>query len=106
VTATVEPRPPAAVESTAYFIVGEALTNITKHARACAATVRVWRDERLGGDSVVVEITDDGVGGAELVDGGGLAGLADRAATIDGVITVVSPLGGPTVIRADLPCEW
>lgn len=106
VTVTVEPRPPAAVESTAYFIVGEALTNITKHARAGAATVRVWRDERLGGDSVVVEITDDGVGGAELVDGGGLAGLADRAATIDGVITVVSPLGGPTVIRADLPCEW
>jgi len=106
VTATVEPRPPAAVESTAYFIVGEALTNIAKHAQARAATVRVWRDERLGGDAVVVEITDDGVGGAELVDGGGLAGLADRAATIDGVITVVSPLGGPTVIRADLPCEW
>ncbi|MER6868860.1 sensor histidine kinase, partial [Amycolatopsis sp. NPDC000673] len=52
------------------------------------------------------EITDNGHGGAEVRPGGGLAGLADRAATIDGVITVVSPVGGPTVIRADLPCQW
>lgn len=98
----VEPRPPAAVETTAYFIVGETLTNIAKHARASQAEVKVWRKE----DEVVVEITDDGQGGAELRPGGGLAGLADRAATIDGVITVVSPPGGPTVVRADLPCTW
>lgn len=106
VTVTVDPRPPAAVESTAYFIVGESLTNIAKHADATTATIRVWREERPAGDQVVVEITDNGSGGAGLRPGGGLAGLADRAATIDGVMTVVSPLGGPTVIRADLPCAW
>jgi signal transduction histidine kinase len=98
----VEPRPPAAVESTAYFIVGETLTNIAKHSGATEAGVKVWRTD----DHVVVEITDNGHGGAEVRPGGGLAGLADRAATIDGVITVVSPVGGPTVIRADLPCQW
>ncbi|MFD2420407.1 sensor histidine kinase [Amycolatopsis pigmentata] len=98
----VEPRPPAAVETTAYFIVGETLTNIAKHSRANQAGVKVWRSD----EKVVVEITDDGQGGAELRPGGGLAGLADRAATIDGVITVVSPPGGPTVVRADLPCTW
>ncbi|WP_020667873.1 sensor histidine kinase [Amycolatopsis nigrescens] len=98
----VEPRPPAAVETTAYFIVGETLTNIAKHSGATAAVVKVWRTD----DMVIVEITDNGHGGAEMRPGGGLAGLADRAATIDGVITVVSPVGGPTVIRADLPCQW
>jgi signal transduction histidine kinase len=102
VEVNVAPRPPAAVETTAYFIVGESLTNIAKHADAKQIQVRVNRGE----DKVVVEVTDDGKGGAELRAGGGLAGLADRAATIDGVITVFSPLGGPTVIRADLPCEW
>ena len=102
VEVTVDPRPPAAVETTAYFIVGESLTNIAKHAEAKQIQVKVSRGE----DKVVVEVTDDGRGGAELRPGGGLAGLADRAATIDGVITVFSPLGGPTVIRADLPCEW
>ncbi|MEV6621684.1 sensor histidine kinase [Amycolatopsis sp. NPDC051106] len=102
VTVTVDPRPPAAVETTAYFIVGETLTNIAKHSGASEAEVKVWRTD----DHVVVEITDNGHGGAEVRPGGGLAGLADRAATIDGVITVVSPAGGPTVIRADLPCQW
>jgi signal transduction histidine kinase len=102
VTVTVEPRPPAAVETTAYFIVGETLTNIAKHSGATEAGVKVWRTD----ETIVVEITDNGRGGAEMRPGGGLAGLADRAATIDGVITVVSPVGGPTVIRADLPCTW
>jgi signal transduction histidine kinase len=102
VEVNVDPRPPAAVETTAYFIVGESLTNIAKHADAKQIQVKLNRGE----DKVVVEITDDGKGGAELRPGGGLAGLADRAATIDGVITVFSPLGGPTVVRADLPCEW
>lgn len=106
VTVTVEPRPPAAVESTAYFIVGESLTNVAKHANASRAGVKVWREDRPSGDLVVVEITDDGDGGASMTAGGGLSGLADRAATIDGVMTVVSPIGGPTVIRADLPCTW
>jgi signal transduction histidine kinase len=102
----IEPRPPAAVESTAYFIVGESLTNIAKHANASEVKVNAWREERPTGDLVIVEITDDGQGGASLRTGGGLSGLADRAATIDGVMTVVSPIGGPTVIRADLPCVW
>jgi signal transduction histidine kinase len=106
VQVVVDPRPPAAVESTAYFIVGESLTNIAKHAQASQITVKVWREERPSGDMVVVEVTDDGQGGAAFRPGGGLAGLADRAATIDGVMTVVSPIGGPTVIRADLPCTW
>ncbi|MBP2320541.1 signal transduction histidine kinase [Kibdelosporangium banguiense] len=95
-------RPPAAVESTAYFTVAESLTNIAKYSGATQAGVRVYRER----DHVIVEITDDGMGGAQIRSGGGLAGLADRAATIDGVLTVVSPVGGPTVIRADLPCEW
>ncbi|ASR34425.1 histidine kinase [Prauserella marina] len=102
VTVDVEPRPPAAVETTAYFIVGETLTNVAKHAGATEAGVKVWRTE----DTVVVEVTDNGNGGARMREGGGLAGLADRAATIDGVISVVSPPGGPTVVRADLPCTW
>lgn len=102
VAVDVDPRPPAAVETTAYFIVGETLTNIAKHSGATEAAVTVWRSE----DTVVVEVTDNGHGGAQMRPGGGLAGLADRAATIDGVITVVSPPAGPTVIRADLPCTW
>ncbi|MFD7652894.1 sensor histidine kinase [Actinosynnema sp. NPDC059797] len=98
----VEPRPPTAVESTAYFTVAEALTNLAKHSGATAAHVSVTRTE----NSVVVEVVDDGRGGAEARPGGGLAGLADRAATIDGVVVVLSPVGGPTVIRAELPCAW
>ncbi|WP_158846748.1 sensor histidine kinase [Saccharothrix deserti] len=102
VSVDVEPRPPTAVESTAYFTVAESLTNIAKHSGATEARVRVSRTE----NSVVVEVTDNGRGGAEVRPGGGLAGLADRAATIDGVVVVVSPLGGPTVIRTELPCAW
>jgi signal transduction histidine kinase len=95
-------RPPAAVESIAYFIVSEALTNVTKYARATHASVRITRDQNW----IVVEVSDDGVGGAEATPGGGLAGLADRAAGIDGILTVNSPPGGPTVVRADLPAVW
>ncbi|WP_246236387.1 sensor histidine kinase [Actinomadura chibensis] len=95
-------RPPAAVESIAYFIVAESLANIAKYARATRATVRVAREDRW----VVVEVIDNGVGGASARPGGGLAGLADRAATIDGMLIVDSPPGGPTIIRADLPCTW
>ncbi|SEF36358.1 Signal transduction histidine kinase [Amycolatopsis pretoriensis] len=102
VEVTVEPRPPAPVETTTYFIVSETLTNIAKHAGADRASVRVTRDD----DTVVVEIIDNGHGGASVRPGGGLAGLADRAGTIDGVLTVVSPVGGPTVVRADLPVRW
>lgn len=102
VTVDVQPRPPTAVESTAYFIVAEALTNIAKYSSATAAAVSV----RRAGEVVSVEVADDGTGGAVLRPGGGLAGLADRAATIDGVMTVTSPPGGPTVVTAELPCAW
>ncbi|GAA0316035.1 sensor domain-containing protein [Actinoallomurus spadix] len=95
-------RPPAAVESIAYFIVSEALANVAKYARATRASVSITRDQTW----VIVEVSDNGVGGAEATPGGGLAGLADRAAGIDGILTVNSPIGGPTVIRADLPCVW
>ncbi|GAA3459535.1 sensor histidine kinase [Saccharothrix longispora] len=98
----VEPRPPTAVESTAYFTVAEALTNAAKHSGATQVLVDVSRTD----GSVVVEVIDNGRGGAEVRPGGGLAGLADRAATIDGVVVVLSPAGGPTVIRTELPCEW
>ncbi|MEU5877556.1 sensor histidine kinase [Spirillospora sp. NPDC047279] len=95
-------RPPAAVESIAYFIVAESLANIAKYARATRASVRVVREDNW----VVVEVIDNGVGGAMALPDGGLAGLADRAATIDGMLIVDSPPGGPTIIRADLPCTW
>ncbi|MFF5211304.1 sensor histidine kinase [Streptosporangium sp. NPDC000396] len=95
-------RPPAAVESIAYFIVAESLTNMAKHSSATEASVRVSREDQW----VIVEVRDNGVGAAVPHAGGGLAGLADRAATIDGILTVDSPLGGPTLIRAELPCEW
>ncbi|SDJ60225.1 Signal transduction histidine kinase [Nonomuraea jiangxiensis] len=95
-------RPPAAVESIAYFTVAEALTNMAKHSAATEATVTVIRDHR----GVVVDVWDNGVGGAVMCPGGGLSGLADRAATIDGVLVLHSPVGGPTIVRAELPCEW
>jgi signal transduction histidine kinase len=101
-TVDVEPRPPMAVESTAYFTVAEALTNVGKYANATRAEVTVRRVP----SGLLVEVVDDGVGGAAVRPGGGLAGLADRAATIDGVVVVLSPVGGPTVIRAELPCAW
>ncbi|MFC0038039.1 sensor histidine kinase [Actinomadura rayongensis] len=102
VTVDLAERPPAAVESIAYFIVAESLANIAKYAEATRATVRVAQEDSW----VVVEIIDDGVGGAVVRPDGGLAGLADRAATIDGMVIVDSPPGGPTIVRADLPCSW
>ncbi|MBA2893035.1 sensor histidine kinase [Nonomuraea soli] len=95
-------RPPPAVESIAYFTVAEALTNMARHSGATEASVRVTRDDQV----VIVEVLDNGVGGAAVRHGGGLSGLADRAATIDGLLTVNSPAGGPTLLRAELPCEW
>jgi signal transduction histidine kinase len=95
-------RPPPAVESAAYFVVAEALVNVARHAAASRAEVRVTlQDQRL-----VVEVSDDGVGGADPRAGSGLAGLADRVTAVDGRFSVSSPAGGPTVIRAELPCEW
>jgi signal transduction histidine kinase len=94
-------RPPASVEATAYFIVAESLTNAARYAQASTVDVRV----RQVGDAVQVEVADDGVGGAMERPGGGLAGLADRASSVEGSITVTSPAGGPTRVLAELPCR-
>jgi signal transduction histidine kinase len=93
-------RPPPAVESTAYFVVNEALTNIARHARATRAHVSIAR----AGDRLVVEVRDDGIGGADPADGSGLQGLRDRVAGLGGSMYVISPAGGPTTISVELPC--
>jgi PAS domain S-box-containing protein len=94
-----EDRLPATVEATAYFTVAEALTNVAKYAQATHATVRAARED----DAVVVEIRDDGVGGARADAGSGLSGLADRIGACDGTLTVESPPGEGTLVRAVLP---
>ena len=97
-------RPPEAVEMTAYFIVAEALTNVARHSGATAAHISV-RDPADGpGRTLIVEVRDNGHGGADAARGTGLRGLADRVAGVDGTLTLTSPAGGPTVVRAELPC--
>ena len=93
-------RLPAAVESTAYFIVAEALTNVAKHSQATKA--RVWARVMRG--QLLIEVVDNGVGGATADDGGGLAGLGSRVAAHDGRLLLESPVGGPTLVRAEIPC--
>jgi signal transduction histidine kinase len=88
-----------AVEGAAYFVISEALANVTKYARATKATVRV----RGLVDRMTIEVSDDGVGGADPQAGSGLRGLADRLAVLDGTITVASPVGGGTTIFAQIP---
>jgi signal transduction histidine kinase len=87
------------VEETAYYVASEALANAAKHARATAVTISA---RRLDGD-LLVEVDDDGVGGADP-DGSGLRGLADRVAALDGRLRVHSPPGSGTCITAELPC--
>lgn len=93
-------RLPASVETTAYFVVCEALTNAVRHARASRVTV----SGRLTQRRLTLTVTDDGDGGADPAAGTGLRGLADRTAVMDGTFTVTSPVGGPTTLRVDLPC--
>jgi signal transduction histidine kinase len=93
-------RLPEAVELAAYFVASEALANIAKYARAAHAAVRVTRT----GDTMVIEIADDGIGGADASRGSGLRGLADRVEALDGRLRVDSPPGAGTVVRAELPC--
>jgi signal transduction histidine kinase len=97
-----DPRPPATVESAAYFVVAESLANAARHSSARRVTVRVWR---AAGDRLVVEVADDGNGGADPAKGTGLSGLTKRVAALDGSLTVTSPAGGPTTVRAEIPCE-
>jgi signal transduction histidine kinase len=99
-TVDVPRRPSPTIEAVAYFVVSESLTNITKHAQASQAEVFVQRV----GDRMHIIVSDDGVGGADPARGTGLAGLAKRAASVDGSFEIASPPGGPTLITVDLPC--
>jgi signal transduction histidine kinase len=96
---SLDARPPAPTEAGAYFVVTESLTNVTKHSRAHVARVRVFRRDAW----LVVEVSDDGVGGAAIERAGGLAGLRDRVRALEGVLRLASPVGGPTVLLAELP---
>jgi signal transduction histidine kinase len=100
VTSAPTERLPAPVEAAAYFVVAEALTNVARYAQATHASIAV---ERRNGHAVV-EVRDDGVGGADPSRGTGLLGLKDRLAALDGRLEVESPSGGGTVVRADIPC--
>ena len=93
-------RLPPAVETASYFIVSEALANVVKHARASRASVAVTAD----GNQVVVEVEDDGVGGADVARGSGLRGLQDRVHALGGRLLVKSKPGTGTSVRAELPC--
>ncbi|MEU6015648.1 sensor domain-containing protein [Streptomyces sp. NPDC047515] len=93
-------RLPAAIEAAAYFVIAEALTNITKHSGATAATVRIDRAPA----TLRVVIGDDGHGGADERAGSGLVGIRRRIAALDGATRISSPTGGPTNIEVELPC--
>jgi signal transduction histidine kinase len=94
-------RLPADVETTAYFVVAEALTNVVKHARARRARVRITVDDAAATVEILVE--DDGIGGVRAERGSGLIGLSDRVAAKEGTLAVTSPPGGGTTLRVVLP---
>ncbi|GHE86063.1 histidine kinase [Streptomyces longispororuber] len=99
VTADLTTRPAAAIEGIAYFTVSELLQNVSKHSGARSASVEVWRsDQRL-----LIQVWDDGRGGASLEGGTGMAGLSERLGAVDGLFIIDSPEGGPTTITAELP---
>jgi signal transduction histidine kinase len=93
-------RMPEAVEVTAYYVVSESLANAGKHARATCVTVDVAGEDAV----LVVQVADDGVGGADTEKGTGLRGLADRVEALDGRLRVWTPMGGGTRVRAEIPC--
>jgi signal transduction histidine kinase len=93
-------RLPEPVEAAAYYLIAEALTNVAKYAAASSVRVRVVASD----SSVVVEVADDGAGGADPAGGTGLRGLADRVEALGGRLRVWSPAGGGTRIRAEIPC--
>jgi len=100
VLAVPDERLPAAAETTVYFTVAEALTNVAKYARASQASVCVVRKD----GELVVDVRDDGVGGADMNAGTGLRGLADRLSALDGKLRVVSRPGHGTRVEARIPC--
>jgi signal transduction histidine kinase len=93
------PRLPGAIECAAYFVASEALQNVAKYAHATRASIAV----RHSAGRVVVEVADDGIGGADASRGSGLRGLDDRLAALDGTIAVESPAGRGTRLRAEIP---
>jgi signal transduction histidine kinase len=90
---------PPAVEAAVYFVTAETLTNVAKYADACSASVAL----ELDGDRLKLAISDDGVGGASDTAGSGLAGLCDRIEALEGELTIDSPPGGGTTVRAEIP---
>ncbi len=100
VDVAVTPRPAPAIESAAYFVVAEALTNVARHSGATNVQVTARRDN----DLLTIEVHDDGKGGAQVAPGGGLAGLTDRVEALNGRLTVTSPDGGPTIVYVEIPC--
>ena len=94
-------RPPAPVEAAVYFAIAEALSNVAKHADARRTLVRVYHHEGM----LRAEVTDDGHGGADPEYGTGLAGIERRLAAFDGILAVSSPVGGPTIVVIEVPCE-
>jgi signal transduction histidine kinase len=97
---TPEQRLAPPIESTAYFVVAEALTNVARYSQASHAEVEIGRNN----GTLVVEVRDDGVGGADPVRGSGLRGLADRVAAVDGRLVVTSEPGSGTTVHAEIPC--
>jgi signal transduction histidine kinase len=96
---TPDRRLPPTVESSVYFVVSEALTNVVKHAHASAATVRISDEDGC----LTVEVSDDGEGGADMREGSGLSGLADRVAALDGSLAITSPRSAGTTVCAEIP---
>ncbi|WP_406453619.1 sensor domain-containing protein [Streptomyces sp. NBC_00876] len=92
-------RPAQAIEGIAYFTVSELLQNVSKHSGARSASVDVWRS----GDRLLIQVGDDGRGGASMDGGTGMAGLAERLDAVDGLFVLDSPAGGPTTVTAELP---
>ncbi|SFE77043.1 Signal transduction histidine kinase [Actinacidiphila alni] len=99
VTVDLPARPVPAIEGIAYFTVSELLQNVSKHSGASRASVDVWRAD----DRLMMQVIDNGRGGAALSGGSGLAGLAERLDSVDGILAVDSPAGGPTHITTELP---
>jgi signal transduction histidine kinase len=102
VTADIGPRPAPAIETIAYFCATELIANATKHSYANQIKIKIYT-ERAG--LLRLEVSDDGIGGADAGRGSGLAGLAQRVSTVDGRIDVSSPAGGPTIVTVELPLK-
>lgn len=94
-------RGPIAIEAVAYYTVAEALTNVARHSGAERATVVVELREEM----LTVQIGDDGAGGAEITPGSGLSGIAQRVQAHDGILSLISPAGGPTTLEVNIPCD-